>query len=150
MRVNQDWYIMAIQTLWVRDHNRIADILANKNPSWNDEQLFLTAREVITCKMFLIALAYMKGYFIMPEMNKKQPVNDNLQLVRLAYGKNIIQINPMMQFGKLGLDPTGKKPAVASDEMSVGYRFHDLIPEKVNLVDTSMYQKKKRKRKERS
>ncbi len=55
----------------------------------------------------------MKGYFVMSEMNKIQIFDDSLQLVRLAYGYNYFEVNPLMKFGQYGLDPTGKHPAVS-------------------------------------
>jgi len=131
-RVNQDWYVTSIHTLWIREHNRLAAKFASEN-DWNDEQIFLTTREVITCKMFLIALAYLRSYYVFSEMKREQGLDDSLQIERLAYGYTYLEISPLTKFGTLGLDPTGTHAAVASDEMSVGYRCHDLIPPKVNV-----------------
>lgn len=35
------------QTLWLREHNRVCDILKREHPTWGDEQLFQTARLVL-------------------------------------------------------------------------------------------------------
>ncbi|KAH6922756.1 hypothetical protein HPB50_018800 [Hyalomma asiaticum] len=40
-RANQQPGILSMQTLWVREHNRIARRLACINPHWEDEELFL-------------------------------------------------------------------------------------------------------------
>ena len=34
-------------TLWLREHNRVCDVLKEEHPTWDDEQLFQTARLVI-------------------------------------------------------------------------------------------------------
>ncbi|CAK8696012.1 unnamed protein product [Clavelina lepadiformis] len=35
-------------TLWLREHNRVCDVLKEENPFWDDERLFQTARLILT------------------------------------------------------------------------------------------------------
>ena len=34
-------------TLWLREHNRVCDILKAEHPTWDDDQLFQTTRLII-------------------------------------------------------------------------------------------------------
>lgn len=62
-RANENIELSSMQTLFMREHNRIAGKLARDNPSWTDEQIYQQARamvgaelQVITFKEFLPAL----------------------------------------------------------------------------------------------
>jgi hypothetical protein len=63
VRANENIELTSMQTLFLREHNRIAAQLARENPIWTDEQLYQQARarvgaeiQVITYKEFLPAL----------------------------------------------------------------------------------------------
>jgi len=47
IRVNEQLSLTVMHTIWVREHNRIATRLSELNPSWNEEVLFLTARQIV-------------------------------------------------------------------------------------------------------
>jgi peroxidase len=63
VRANENIELTSMQTLFIREHNRIASLLARQNPIWTDEQIYQQARamvgaeiQVITYKEFLPAL----------------------------------------------------------------------------------------------
>lgn len=72
IRVNENPELTSLQTLFVREHNRLADQIASKNPGLSDEEIFQRARRVvigeiqsITVNEFLPALlgsAAPRGY----------------------------------------------------------------------------------------
>lgn len=47
VRGNQQVGLSAMQTLWIREHNRLTDQLASSHPTWTDEQLYQRARAII-------------------------------------------------------------------------------------------------------
>ncbi|KAJ8339046.1 hypothetical protein SKAU_G00358320 [Synaphobranchus kaupii] len=53
-------------TLWLREHNRVCDILKAEHPTWDDEQLFQTARLVIIGEIIRIVIEdyvqHLSGY----------------------------------------------------------------------------------------
>ncbi|CAG9859302.1 unnamed protein product [Phyllotreta striolata] len=72
-RTNQMITLVALHTLFLREHNRIADVLSHLNPTWDDEYVFLEARQIvvaeiqaITYKEFLPAIL---GYKTMQEFD---------------------------------------------------------------------------------
>ncbi|XP_010874473.2 prostaglandin G/H synthase 1 isoform X1 [Esox lucius] len=55
-------------TLWLREHNRVCDILKAEHPTWGDEQLFQTARLIIIGQTIRIVIEeyvqHLSGYLL--------------------------------------------------------------------------------------
>ena len=50
-RVNEQVSLTVMHTIWVREHNRIADELAQLNPQWNDESIYQEARKIVIAEV---------------------------------------------------------------------------------------------------
>lgn len=46
-RANETLTLLSMHTLFVREHNRLADEIALANPDWTDEQIFQRARRIV-------------------------------------------------------------------------------------------------------
>ncbi|KAK7084498.1 hypothetical protein SK128_008779, partial [Halocaridina rubra] len=49
-RVNEQRLLTLFQTVWAREHNRIARELGNLNPGWNDETVFQETRRIVVAE----------------------------------------------------------------------------------------------------
>jgi hypothetical protein len=45
--VNENPGLLAVHGLWVLEHNRLCDMYAASNPTWNDARLFAEARKMV-------------------------------------------------------------------------------------------------------
>ncbi|CAG0923789.1 unnamed protein product [Notodromas monacha] len=50
-RVNEQVELTTMHTMWMREHNRIADHLSKINPYWNDEVIYQEARRIVAAEM---------------------------------------------------------------------------------------------------
>ncbi|GIX99517.1 peroxidase [Caerostris darwini] len=73
IRVNQHSTLTSLQTLFVREHNRIATILKILNPHWDDERLYQESRKINIAQLQSITygeyLPYLLGPSLMEQFN---------------------------------------------------------------------------------
>ena len=51
VRANENVGLISMHTLFVREHNRLADLLTRNRPGWPDEKVYQWARERVTAQM---------------------------------------------------------------------------------------------------
>ncbi|XP_074067742.1 prostaglandin G/H synthase 1 isoform X1 [Macrotis lagotis] len=60
--------LMMYATIWLREHNRVCDLLRAEHPTWNDEQLFQTTRLILIGETIKIVIEdyvqHLSGYFL--------------------------------------------------------------------------------------
>lgn len=48
--------LFVLSTLWVREHNRVCDVLMVNRPHWSDDEIYDTARNIVTGEMMAIMM----------------------------------------------------------------------------------------------
>lgn len=75
-------------TLWLREHNRVCDLLKAEHPTWDDEQLFQTARLIIIGETIKIVIEeyvqHLSGYMLQLKFDPTLLFNSHFQ-----YGNRI-------------------------------------------------------------
>jgi peroxidase len=62
-RTNEDWIMLSVHNLLLREHNRLCGVLSEKKPELGDEDLYQTVRLLMGAKFSLIGNAYQMAYF---------------------------------------------------------------------------------------
>ncbi|XP_067139669.1 peroxidase-like isoform X2 [Centruroides vittatus] len=80
-RANEHVELTVIHTIWMREHNRLAEALENLNPDWDDETLFQEARKLVIAELQHITYnEYLPLLFGVENINKY-----NLKLLSDGY-----------------------------------------------------------------
>ncbi len=89
-RVNENVPLTAIYTLWTREHNSMASILAEIHPDWKDEHIYWLARRIVTAEIQSITYnewlpALFGGEDRVPPLEPEAPVRDDGTALSLAF-----------------------------------------------------------------
>ena len=109
-RVNEQIGLTTLHTIFMREHNRIANALASMNPNWNDEKLYQEARKIVGAEIQRITF-----YEFLPAVMGQQNFNS---LIGQYFGYNAL-INP----------------SIPTEFSTAAYRFgHSLVRPSFNLL----------------
>ena len=107
IRANENVALTSMQTIFVREHNRIATELAAENPELTDEELYQAAREIVRAKMQIITY------------NEFLPA--------------LLGANALSEYS--GYDPN-VNPNIANEFSTAAYRFgHSLLSPELQRLD---------------
>ena len=106
-RANASPQVAMMNTLFLREHNRIAGLLEKHHADWDDDHVFEVGRNIV------IALF--------------------LNIVIEEYINHIASSFKFTADPSVGWDAAWNKPNWITTEFSLLYRFHQLIPDKLHL-----------------
>ena len=105
-RVNSAPQISLMNTLWLREHNRLANELGFQNTTWSDDQVFETARNIVIAQF--------------------------IKIVVEDYINHIAPIAiPLTADASIAWNARWNKPNWITTEISLLYRWHALIPDTI-------------------
>lgn len=110
-RANAAPHVAMVNTLLLREHNRLADEIERSNPGWDDERVFQTARN---CVIVLF--------------------------IKIVVEEYINHISPSFRFRTdppMAWDAPWNKTNWMTTEFSLLYRWHSLIPETITWNGTA-------------
>lgn len=81
IRVNAQPHLTAMHTLWMREHNRVANQLKLINPHWNDERTFQETKKIITASIQHITYSE----WLPALLGKKYTKKNELELLQKGY-----------------------------------------------------------------
>ncbi|XP_071539893.1 peroxidase-like [Panulirus ornatus] len=118
-RVNEQLMLTAIHTLWFRQHNRLARLLAVLNPHWDDETLYQETRRIVVAQIQHITF----NEFLPLVLGEQVMARYQLQLQKSGYWE--------------GHDPS-VDPSMTAAFVAAAYRFgHSLVPSTVERWSSS-------------
>ncbi|XP_053983301.1 peroxidase-like isoform X1 [Hylaeus volcanicus] len=120
-RGNQNTQLTVLQIILLREHNRVADILAHLNPHWTDETIYQETRRIVIAEHQQISYYEWLPIFLG---------------VQGTYGNKILyETKDYVD----DYDPN-EDPSVINEHSNAAFRyFHSLIAGRLNLVSEHRY-----------
>ncbi|KAF2367818.1 hypothetical protein FHG87_001410 [Trinorchestia longiramus] len=126
-RVNEQPNLAAMHTVWMRQHNLVAQTLALLNPSWSDEIVFQEARRIIGAQMqhityneylpIVLGRHFVETFGLIPEKegysnsydpNEEATVSNAFATAAFRYGHTLID-SKVQGYSRFGTKELGMK-----------------------------------------
>ncbi|OHB55353.1 MAG: hypothetical protein A2Y12_11630 [Planctomycetes bacterium GWF2_42_9] len=113
-KVNESIVSVALHTLFVREHNRLASIIEANNPTWSDDQIFQKARKLVGAEIQAITYNEFLPAYLGPDSQLKKytgyksnvnPAISN-EFAAAASKIYISGISPELKILDANMDPT--------------------------------------------
>lgn len=110
VRVNSSPHLAVMHTIWLREHNRVAERLSTLNPHWNDERVFQEARKLVVAEIqhvtytewlpIVLGVKYVKrdglkplrqGYSHMYNENVNPAVTNSFDTAAMRFTKSLME-----------------------------------------------------------
>ena len=104
--------LFLMETIWIREHNRVCDILVKEHPEWDDERLHQTAKLIILGE------------------NLKITIEDYLQhlsqyKIKLDYNPELLRDQKFQFYNRIHV------------EFAHLYHWHSLMPDTMTISNTT-------------
>lgn len=107
VRANENSALLSMQTIFAREHNRLAQDIAQQHPNWNDEQIYQAARALVEAEIQHITYQ---------------------EFLPLLIGENVL---PAYQGVQANIDPQ-----ISTEFATAAYRLgHTLLSSHIERVD---------------
>ncbi|KAI9553283.1 putative cyclooxygese [Daphnia sinensis] len=106
--------LFVMSTIWLREHNRICDILRAEHPSWDDERLYQTAKLIVLAENLKITIEEYVQHL-------------SQYKIKLTYDPELLRDQPAFQFSNR-----------IHVEFAHLYHWHPMAPDAIT-VDNSTY-----------
>nr|XP_048288232.1 prostaglandin G/H synthase 1 isoform X1 [Myodes glareolus] len=126
--------LMVMSTIWLREHNRVCDLLKEEHPTWDDEQLFQTTRLILIGETIKIIIEeyvqHLSGYFLQLKFDPELLFRAQFQYQnRIAVEFNhLYHWHPLMPDSfKVGLQEYSYEQFLFNTSMLVDYGVEALV-----------------------
>lgn len=109
----------AMNTLFLREHNRLCDLLANKNPHWDDERLFQTVRLIVILLELKIVISEYINHIASPADRGMKAAARRI----FRFDNSYAEQQAWYRANHISL------------EFNLLYRWHSLVPISVSVAD---------------
>lgn len=125
--VNENWWLglSLMHTLFVKEHNRIAEALQKAYPTWDDQKLFDVARLINAAVMAKIQVV---------EWTPQVHQNGGVKMGMNSTWNGLFNLGATLKTVVGGKNDLRNVPYSLTEEFVAAYRFHPFLPEAVTIT----------------